>query len=53
MITRNNYSQEHIRELQASSKKDPALIERVQSRELGCLLFLKAELVLCCCWIIQ
>ena len=29
MITRNNYSQEHIRELQASSKKDPALIERV------------------------
>ena len=29
MIIRNNYSQEHIRELQALSKKDPALIERV------------------------
>lgn len=29
MITRDNYSQEHIRQLQESSSKDPALIERV------------------------
>lgn len=28
MIIRENYSEEHIRELQASSKRDPALIER-------------------------
>lgn len=29
MITRENYSMEHIRNLQESSKRDPNLIERV------------------------